>query len=105
MNSTRVIRPALAHFFLSMISSEKSATFRNHAPGEGQIMAFPIEAVRRQFPALAVSDKGRRRIYLDNPAGTQVAKIVADAVAKCLIETNANLGGFFETTVAAGEVV
>jgi cysteine desulfurase family protein (TIGR01976 family) len=68
-------------------------------------MAFPIEAVRRQFPALAMSDEGRRRIYLDNPAGTQVPKVVADAVAKCLMETNANLGGFFETTIAAGEVV
>ena len=32
-------------------------------------------------------------------------KTVAEAVSRCLIETNANLGGFFETTVAAGKVV
>jgi cysteine desulfurase family protein (TIGR01976 family) len=68
-------------------------------------MGFDIDAVRRSFPALALTDRGTRRIRLDNPAGTQVPKTVADAVARCLIETNANLGGFFATTVAAGEVV
>ncbi|PTE12336.1 cysteine desulfurase-like protein [Mesorhizobium helmanticense] len=68
-------------------------------------MNFPIEAVRERFPALSLTDKGRRRIYLDNPAGTQVPQAVADAVARCLLTTNANLGGFFETTVAAQAVV
>lgn len=66
---------------------------------------FPIDDVRTKFPALSFKDKGRRRIYLDNPAGTQVPKAVADAVARCLIETNANLGGYFATTVAAQQVV
>jgi cysteine desulfurase family protein (TIGR01976 family) len=65
---------------------------------------FPIEAVRSQFPALALTDAGVPRIYADNPAGTQVSQRVADAVARCLIETNANLGGFFRTSLAAGEV-
>lgn len=64
-------------------------------------MDFPLETVRRKFPALDLIDKGRRRIYLDNPAGTQVPQAVADAVARCLLTTNANLGGYFETTVAA----
>ncbi|MBZ9841687.1 cysteine desulfurase-like protein [Mesorhizobium sp. CA5] len=66
---------------------------------------FPIEAVRGRFPALSLTDDGRRRIYLDNPAGTQVPLTVADAVSRCLLSTNANLGGFFETTVAAQKVV
>lgn len=66
---------------------------------------FPIEAVRGRFPALSLTDKGRRRIYLDNPAGTQVPQAVADAVSRCLLTTNANLGGYFETTVAAQAVV
>ncbi|TIP15097.1 MAG: aminotransferase class V-fold PLP-dependent enzyme, partial [Mesorhizobium sp.] len=66
---------------------------------------FPIELVRGRFPALSLTDKGRRRIYLDNPAGTQVPQAVADAVSRCLLTTNANLGGFFETTVAAQQVV
>ncbi|BAV44980.1 aminotransferase [Mesorhizobium loti] len=66
---------------------------------------FPIEVVRGQFPALSLTDKGRRRIYLDNPAGTQVPQAVADAVSRCLLTTNANLGGYFETTIAAQSVV
>lgn len=68
-------------------------------------MDFPIEAVRERFPALSLTDKGRRRIYLDNPAGTQVPRAVADAVSRCLLTANANLGGFFETIMAAQEVV
>ena len=57
-------------------------------------MTFQIDAVREKFPALALTDKGRRRIYLDNPAGTQVPQAVADAVSRCLLTTNANLGGY-----------
>jgi cysteine desulfurase family protein (TIGR01976 family) len=68
-------------------------------------MRFPIDTLRGEFPALARTDSGQRRIYLDNPAGTQVPRAVADAVARCLLETNANLGGYFQTTVAAGAVV
>ncbi|RWB29773.1 cysteine desulfurase-like protein [Mesorhizobium sp.] len=68
-------------------------------------MNFPIEGVREKFPALSLTDKGRRRIYLDNPAGTQVPQAVADAVSRCLLTTNANLGGFFETTIAAQQIV
>ncbi|MER8729174.1 cysteine desulfurase-like protein [Mesorhizobium sp. M1227] len=64
-------------------------------------MDFRIDAVRAKFPALSLTDKGRRRIYLDNPAGTQVPQAVGDAVSRCLLTTNANLGGFFDTTVAA----
>lgn len=66
---------------------------------------FPIDAQRNEFPALAIRDGGRRRIYLDNPAGTQVPRSVADAVVRCLLETNANLGGFFATTLAAQRIV
>ncbi|MER8549496.1 cysteine desulfurase-like protein [Mesorhizobium sp. M1169] len=68
-------------------------------------MDFRIDAVRAKFPALSLTDKSRRRIYLDNPAGTQVPQAVADAVSRCLLTTNANLGGFFETTVAAQNIV
>lgn len=68
-------------------------------------MGFPVEDLRARFPALALKDGANRRVYLDNSAGTQVPQAVADAVARCLIETNANLGGHFATTVAAGRVV
>ena len=62
--------------------------------------AFPIDAARAAFPSL-----GAKHIHLDNPAGTQVPRTVADAVARCLLETNANLGGYFQTSRAAGDVV
>ncbi len=67
--------------------------------------AFPIEGVREAFPALALTDQGRARAYLDNPAGTQVPQGVIEAVARCLGETNANLGGTFATSKAADAVV
>ena len=68
-------------------------------------MSFPIDLVRASFPALAIKDESRERIYLDNPAGTQVSRRVADAVAACLLESNANLGGFFPTSRRAEAVV
>lgn len=67
--------------------------------------SFPIETIRSQFPSLGFTDGGRRRIYLDNPAGTQVPARVAQAAAETLIGANANLGGFFRTSLLAEEVV
>lgn len=68
-------------------------------------MAFPIDALRAEFPALALEDDGRARVYLDNPAGTQVPRRVADAVSRCLLQTNANLGGQFRTSQLSGNIV
>ena len=68
-------------------------------------MNYDIDAVRAQFPALATQDDGVRRIYLDNPAGTQVPARVAEAMSRCLLETNANVGGYFRTSAAADAVV
>jgi cysteine desulfurase family protein (TIGR01976 family) len=68
-------------------------------------MSFDLDAVRAQFPALALQDDGRRRIYLDNPAGTQVPASVAQAMSACLLETNANLGGYFASSAAADSIV
>ncbi|ESZ02009.1 hypothetical protein X736_31925 [Mesorhizobium sp. L2C089B000] len=32
-----------------------------------------------------MTDKDRRRIYLDHPAGTQVPQAVTDAASRCLL--------------------
>ena len=64
-----------------------------------------VEAVRGAYPALAVRDGGRQRIYLDNPAGTQVPQSVIDAMVDVLTSKNANLGGYFATTKAADSLV
>jgi cysteine desulfurase family protein (TIGR01976 family) len=66
---------------------------------------FDVEAAREQFPALTMTDDGRPRVFFDNPAGTQVPRQVIDRTVECLTATNANLGGSFATTVAAGQLV
>ena len=66
---------------------------------------FDAAASRAQFPALSLTDAGRARVYFDNPAGTQVPQQVIDRTVDCLRNRNANLGGYFKTTVEAGELV
>lgn len=66
---------------------------------------FDVEGVRGQFPALAITDNGAARVYFDNPAGTQVPRQVIDRTVECLTSRNANLGGYFSTTLSAGELV
>ena len=68
-------------------------------------MPFDLDAVRAQFPALTLTDNGKRRIYFDNPAGTQVPRTVANAMSRCLLETNANAGGRFITSQAVDNVI
>ncbi len=67
-------------------------------------MAYDLDAVRAAFPALALTDDGVRRIYFDNPAGTQVPQSVADAMSECLLTKSANTGGVFATSQAAEAV-
>lgn len=67
-------------------------------------MAYDIDTVRSRFPALQASDNGTRRIYLDNPAGTQVPASVAERMSECLLHANANLGGYFKTSELADAV-
>jgi len=68
-------------------------------------MSFDLEAVRSQYPALALTDNGTRRIYLDNPAGTQVPVCVAAAMADCLMTKSANLGAYFTSSKDAEKIV
>ena len=68
-------------------------------------MKFDTDSIRSAFPALAIKDNGKRRIYLDNPAGTQVPATVVERMSECLIEANANLGGYFVTSGNADVVV
>lgn len=67
-------------------------------------MMFPISNVRAQFPALAIRDEGRSRIYVDNPAGTQVPASVAEAVSQYMLTTSANAGGHFKTSVETDRI-
>ena len=68
------------------------------------VVTFDLETVRSRFPALSLTDNGVPRIYFDNPAGTQVSRLVEDRMSRCLLEANANLGGYFATSRFADAV-
>ena len=61
-------------------------------------MSFDLDSIRAQFPALSIRDDGISRIYFDNPAGTQVSQSVVDRMSHCLVESNANVHGYFRTS-------
>jgi cysteine desulfurase family protein (TIGR01976 family) len=66
-----------------------------------EIATLPDPAVIRSgFPSLRDG-----RIYLDNPGGTQVHESVYAAVADYYRDSNANLGGPFETSVASDRIL
>src|ERR671939_20 len=56
-------------------------------------VAFDIGAVRARFSALQ-----RELAFFDGPGGTQTPDEVVDAIASYLRESNANVGGPFETS-------
>jgi cysteine desulfurase family protein (TIGR01976 family) len=63
-------------------------------------VALDVAAVRARFSALDTPTA-----FLDGPGGTQVPDSVIEAMASCLREANANLGGPFETSRRADAVV
>ncbi|MAG94410.1 MAG: cysteine desulfurase-like protein, partial [Planctomycetaceae bacterium] len=64
---------------------------------------FDLRTVRECFPALDRRVDGREVAYFDGPAGSQVPQCVADAVADCMLRTNANHGGPFATSRESDE--
>jgi cysteine desulfurase family protein (TIGR01976 family) len=63
-------------------------------------VALDVAAVRARFSAL-----DSPTAFLDGPGGTQVPDSVIEAMASCLREANANLGGPFETSRRADALV
>jgi cysteine desulfurase family protein (TIGR01976 family) len=57
-----------------------------------------LQAVRQEFPALALKVDGRPAVFLDNPAGTQVPQRVIDRTTAYWRTMNANHGGVFATS-------
>src|SRR5215207_3282073 len=63
-------------------------------------MILDSELVRQQFPSLH-----RSAVFLDNPAGTQIAKQSLDRINRYLLDHNANHEGLFETSRRSDEVL
>ncbi|MBA3447029.1 MAG: cysteine desulfurase-like protein [Pseudaminobacter sp.] len=72
------------------------------APVRSNGALFEIDAVRAAFPALS---KNPSRVYFDNPAGTQISGRSLAGMVDAMTDANANLGGFFETSGRAEELV
>jgi cysteine desulfurase family protein (TIGR01976 family) len=60
--------------------------------------SWNVDRVRAEFPALAVTDHNRQRLFFDAPGGTQVPKRVIERIGDYLTRTNANSGGPFVTS-------
>src|SRR5688572_25396799 len=60
---------------------------------------------RAQFPALTLQVRGRRALFFDNPAGTQVPRQVLRAVAEYFETANANSHGSFLTSQRTDAVI
>ncbi|MGM8363902.1 cysteine desulfurase-like protein [Virgibacillus sp. W0181] len=58
---------------------------------------FPIEQVRRQFPALNRTYNNNSVVYFDGPGGSQVAGTVIESMSEYMRSGVANLGGEYET--------
>lgn len=63
-------------------------------------MTLDLTRIRQQFPALA-----REEVFFDNPGGTQVARQCLDRISAYLVNSNANHGGLFATSVRSDAVL
>lgn len=68
-------------------------------------MPYDVDAVRSCFPGLSREQDGQPAVFFDNPAGTQMAQRAIDRMVSAMVRSNANLGGYFQTSVEAGELV
>ena len=68
--------------------------------GDGPLL-YDVGDIRAAFPALARTKDGRPVVYFDNPAGTQVPRMVIDRMGQAMAHANANLGGLFDVSVEA----
>ncbi|WP_236823140.1 hypothetical protein [Bhargavaea massiliensis] len=60
--------------------------------------AYPIDEIRKQFPALGRTYDGKPVVFLDGPGGSQVVKGAIDAMVAYMANGNANLDGQFPTS-------
>lgn len=67
--------------------------------------AFPIQAVREQFPALKRTYHGKNVAYFDGPGGSQVVKSAIDAIAGYMERGGANLHGSFPSSWETEETI
>ena len=58
-----------------------------------------VDAIRAHFPSLTRREGAQPGAYLDGPGGTQVPRVVADAMSDYLLHHNANTHWVYPTSV------
>jgi cysteine desulfurase family protein (TIGR01976 family) len=81
---------SLSDVFRSSLVQAKIESALHHGTPSTLTKAFPVDAVRAAFPALARSPEF---VFFDNAAGAQVPQVVLDAVNHHLLECNVQRGG------------
>ncbi len=61
-------------------------------------MAYDVDYIREQFPALNLEVNGHAAAFFDGPGGTQTPQRVINRITDYLIHSNANSGGVFLTS-------
>ncbi len=69
---------------------------------QAAVAPFPVEAIRKMFPAL---QRAGDFIFLDNAAGAQIPQSVLDAVTNHLVSHNVQRGGRYDRSVAVDKAV
>ena len=64
-----------------------------------------LKRVRGQFPTIERDPAGKKRIFLDNGAGTLVTKKAAEAETAARLKYSANVGNAFLESKGAGETI
>ena len=64
-----------------------------------------VTKIRRQFPSAETDPEGRRRIFLDNGAGTLVTKRAADNEYSARLDWSANVGNSFSESKGAEQTI
>lgn len=64
-----------------------------------------LTKIRKEFPTANKDPSGRRRAFLDNGAGTLVAKRAADREYEARLDWSANVGNVFPESEGAGETI
>ena len=68
-------------------------------------MTLDVGSIKKQFPALSRRVGGEPAVFADAPGGTQVPRVVIDAMVRYLETSNANEGGSFVTSHETVEVI
>jgi selenocysteine lyase/cysteine desulfurase len=68
-------------------------------------LSLDLARIRAQFPALARRHRGHPVAYFDGPGGTQVPRVVVDAISDYLLNHNANTHWSYPTSAETDAII